>query len=100
MLAQIDFAARGVVGGAEQVPLAGDEGSPEGELLYSAGSVTQLQNQAAGRVGPEGEAAPGVNIHFGDEAGPTKSRERGEDGSLEGEIAEGVEGGSVGDDGV
>ena len=94
------FTAGGVVGGADQVPLAGDEGLPEGEFPQAPGDVSELQDEAVCGIGPEGEAATGDDINLGDEAGATEAGEGGKDGGLEGEIAEAAKGGAVGHDGV
>ena len=59
LLPQVNFTAGGVVRGADQVPLAGDEGMPEGEFLQAPGAVSELQDEAVCGIGPEGEAATG-----------------------------------------
>ena len=97
---QVHFTAGGVVRGADQVPLAGDEGMPEDELPQAPGAVSELQDEAVCGIGPEGEAATSGDINLGDEAGATEAGEGGKDGGLEGEIAEAAKGGAMGHDGV
>ena len=97
---QAHFTAGGVVRGADQVPLAGDEGLPEGECPQAPGAVSEFQDEALCGIGPKGEAATGDDVNLGDQARATEAGEGGKDGGLEGEIAEAVKGGAVWDDGV
>ena len=100
LLPQANLTAGAVVCRADQVPLAGDKGLSEREFRQTALAVAQLQDEAVIRVGPESKSAAGVDIHLRDNAGPTKSRERGKNDSLQAEITESVECGSVRNDGI